>query len=194
MTFYSGVKSLDAEITIDFAEGNIHMDYSRNHLGSPYNSNTSAVLDSEWDTMPQIEKLKVTLWISFMVFSLPCLLFVYQPLSTYLANHRTISAKAHYEHQAFLKYFYQYMGGIYKHIEEGDLKTTTCKFHLPHNLWMEYELHGEYQDKIKTISLRRRFLRKKRFGKYWETRQNGWDLIFEFTDIPRSGSVIVREI
>lgn len=194
MTFYSGVKSLDAEIIVDFIRGDIHMDYSLNSLGSLYNSNTSMVLGSEWAGKSFLVKMQYILWGTLLILATPTMVW-YVPLSTFLFNKGFVkSPEAQYDHQNFMRWFWTNYRGIYERKMEGVLKDTILEFKLPHNLYVEYELEGDYQNKIKSVSLLRNFLRHKKFGTFWETRQDGWKLIFEFVDIPQWGSCIVRDV
>lgn len=81
--------------------------------------------------------------------------------------------------------------GIMEYIFECQHNSNTLLYHLPQNLWFEYELEGDYRDKVKTIELRRRFVKIiYDFGVY--DQQDGWNLIFKFKGIPMHGKCIIR--
>lgn len=196
MTRYSGVRALDAEIVLDFVEGIVTMDYSLNKLGSPHLSNNSVVITSEWKSLPFLERIKYALWRAGLAFtSVVGVIPVYMVCFTLLVEHGIIiDPKKHQWHHEFLKYYFQNLKGVWEQSRCGDLKDTTLEFRIPYNLWFEYELEGEYRDKIESISLLRNIVRQWVCGKFLQTRQDGWKIVFKFGSVPSTGSCIVRSI
>lgn len=193
MTEYIGERSHDAEIVVDFFKKSVTMDYSLNKFGSPHNSNSSAVLSNAFRSMPFTTKLyeagKST--VVFAIVTIP--IIVIMPVMTSLTEHKIItSGKIHYLYQQILKYGMVNTRGLVEQIKEGALFQPNVSFKINNNMWFEYELDGEYQDKIQTISLKRNFIKILVFGKYPKIQQSGWNVIFEFDGIPQAGSCIVR--
>jgi len=194
MTRYGGTKALDAEMKIDLINNTILLDYSTVTGVARGNSNTGIVLSSEWECAPTLTQLKYVLWAMaialirvFVVFPLYCIYF------TVLANYGVIkSADAHFDHQNLLKYVYTFVFGTVEKVTSGELKEPQLVVYTSNNLYFEYVLEGEYKEKIKSVSLVRHYGAWKRFGVFREVRQYGWNLIFEFSDPPKSGSCIVQ--
>lgn len=193
MKLYAGIKSLDAEIFIDLESCKISMDYSKNYLGLPTNSNTSAVLDREgWMAQPFSTRLKWVLIRSFLpsLILIPYLLYV--SFSTYYFLIFKSDAKGQLDHQELIRYLTAIMNGMLEEERGGALLEKKLEFIMPNNIWVEYELKGEYQKFVKKISLTRNFMTFYRYGKFKTTQQNGWKLTFEFSELPSSGSCLVR--
>jgi hypothetical protein len=115
------------------------------------------------------------------------------PIMTYCTEYKLITnPNIHYSYQKLLKYTFAGTKGIIEETKTGKLFEPMLTFTISNNIWTEYELDGEYQEKIKSISLKRHLITHYVFGKYKSCRQNGWDVIFEFTDPPQSGSCILR--
>ena len=192
MKLYEGSKSLDAEITIDLVEGEVTMDYSLNKHGCVFDSNTSVVLESEWRkrrTLPIAIKRALFWYIVFPAkFAMPFIQTGY----TFL---HSIGFKKEwqYKYQNFLKWMYsnEY---IHEKVVSGEIRSQSITFWMEKNIWMEYTLSEEYSEKIKYIYLLRHFETGYLFGKYREVRQNGWDLVFSFTEPPKRGSCKVRHV
>lgn len=194
MTLYPGTKSLDAEIALNFFDGNIVMDYSLNKFGSPYESNTSTILASEWKTTSIVLKFIYLVWLGILLLALFAVALIVTTM-TFLSYHRFVTNhKIQYYYQSYLKFFYSNLKGISEQSSTGQLYSNQLIFIIPNNLWIEYELSGEYQNKIKVISLLRNFINRKRFGRFAEKVQWGWKIVFEFVDIPQSGSCIIRYV
>ena len=192
MTEYSGIKSLDAEVTLDFIKKNIIMDYSLNKFGSPYESNSSTVLNNTFKKISFIEKCKeVFMFGCTGIALLPIACF--SPIHTFCTEHQLITnPKIHYGYQQLLKHICIRGRGMVEQCKSGELFEPIITFSIHNNVWFEYELGGEYSNKIKSVALKRRFLKIYRFGKYPYQQQSGWNVIFEFTEIPKSGSCILR--
>jgi hypothetical protein len=192
MAEYAGVKALDAEITLDFDTKKVTMDYSLNKFGSPYSSNTTTVLHSTFKHLPLRKKLmEHARCAGYCFLTLPVL--ACSPIHTFLSTHNIVNnAWFDYNYQKLLKHVVVATEGISEQSKSGELFEPMLVFSMPNNLWFEYELDGEYQDKIKSISLKRKFITRYTYGKYPHQRQVGWNVIVEFTDIPKSGSCILR--
>lgn len=191
MTKYSGEKSLDAEITLDFSGKNVTMDYSLNKFSSPYDSNHS-MLRNEFARLPLRRKIFENAKSLGKALIVPPVILL-SPLHTFCSEHQIIkNPNIHYAFQKTLKDLYVGIGGLTEQEKSGELSGTVLEFVIPHNLWFEYNLTGEYQDNIKTISLKRRYITRYIYGKFPKVIQSGWNVIFEFTEIPKSGSCIVR--
>lgn len=188
MTRYAGVKSLDAEITLNLLDGNISIDYTHNSSGNPFESNRSATIYSEWKDAPFLTKFLYALWWEITHFVMPFGLIFYVPIMTWLGSRQMLSPESQYKHQKFLKWYYIQSSGIRVQRIAGKNDRKTVLFHIDANVWLEYNLCGDYRDKIKSISLKRNFQLFKRFGVFNELRQNGWNVIFEFTEPPQHGS------
>jgi hypothetical protein len=192
MTEYSGAKSLDAEITLDFLKKNLVMDYTLNQFGNPHDSNTSTILNDTFRILPWSVRLAEALVSTCTMFiAIPVL--AVSPIHTFCTEYGLITnPMIHYKYQQLLKYTMIHTRWMAEQSKDGELFEPRLLFNLQNNIWFEYELDGEYQDKIKTISLKRRFMKFYRFGKYPREQQVGWSVIFEFTEIPKSGSCILR--
>jgi hypothetical protein len=192
MAHYAGVKALDAEITLDFDTKKVTMDYSLNKFGSPYSSNNTTVLHSTFKHAPLrerlVERVKCAGYFALAIPVLTC-----SPIHTFLSVHNILNnAWVDYNYQKLLKNILVMTEGLSEQRKTGELFESKLTFSMPHNLWFEYELDGEYQDKIKSISLKRKFITRYTYGKYPHQRQVGWNVIFEFTEPPKSGSCILR--
>lgn len=192
MTEYSGNKALDAEITLDFLKKNLTMDYSLNKFGSPYESNTTTTINDSFRVLPLKMRLAESIVAgSTLLCGMPFMML--SPFHTFFTEHKIITnPMIHYKYQQILKYVLIHTRWMVEQSKSGELFEPVLTFRLQNNVWFEYELDGEYQDKIKTISLKRRFIKKYLFGKYPREQQVGWNVIFEFTEIPKSGSCILR--
>lgn len=192
---YFGNKSLDAEIILSFVMGEVTMDYSLNKFGYPNNSN-SVVMNSEWRNQPFSVKIKCMM--------LDTLLFVGRifgatafPMSLFarLTEMKLLKdPKWSYKHQKFLKWYFTNLNGIRQQSHSGELKNLVLMFTIPDNLWVDYELEGEYKEKIKSISLLRNFTVFYRYGRFKEIRQNGWNVVFEFISEPSQGSCVIKYV
>jgi hypothetical protein len=195
MTHYPGKRALDAEITINLLEGSIDMDYSLNKFGDPLDSNHSVAINSTFRKLPKKERL---MWAcsagGFRISGTLVIMFL-MPLFTFLVGQKIITnPKYHYKYQKLLKEYEEIAFGVFEQFHSGQLPSNYLIFLVGKNIWLEYELTGEYKEKIKTISLKRNFVRMIKFGKFPEEKQDGWNLIFEFTEIPTSGSCLVRYV
>jgi len=193
MTEYAGTKSLDAEIVLDFIKKNVTMDYTLNKFGSPHNSNYSVTLNNTFRNLPFFQKIiQSSTSVGIMVLLTIPIVFV-MPIMTFCTERNWITnPKIQYNYQKILKYSMLSTRGMYEQVKDGELPEPMLMFCISNNMWFEYELSGEYQDKIKSVSLKRKFITHYVFGTYPKQQQHGWNVIFEFTDIPKSGSCILR--
>lgn len=189
MTLYAGTKSFDAEIILNFIEGSVTMDYTLNKYGNFFESNTSTVLESEFKSKSVSVKLIYLLWNFILLLANPLVLCGMISMG-FLGNKKIITnPKIQYYWQCYLKFFYSNLNGIDEQSHEGKLYENKLTFTIPNNLWLEYELKGEYQNKIKSISLLRNIVNRKQFGKFHKRMQRGWKVVFEFIEPPQNGSV-----
>lgn len=192
---YSGNRSLDAEIVLDFQSGNLIMDYSKNHLADPRDSSCSAFLDKgELRTAPLKTQL---VWAAIsayfgMLIVIPYTLYI--KYFTFWATFHGVSAQGQYDHQELIRYVNFIFRGTAEASKTGCLWDHEVVFNIPNNIWWEYELEGEYQEKIASIALVRNFITYYRFGRFKSIRQNGWKVIFRFKELPQSGSCVIRYI
>lgn len=192
MVDYVGARSLDAEITLDFIKKEVLMDYSLNKFGCPLESNTSTVMNSSFRNLSVFERAyQFGLSVVRMSVFTPVLLC--SPVITYLAHFNLIqNPKIHSLYQKFLAYTFKNVSGVFEQTKIGKLYEPTLTFYIRDNVWFEYALEGDYQDKIKSVSLKRRFVTHYLYGKYRREVQRGWNVIFEFTEIPQNGSCVLK--
>jgi hypothetical protein len=194
MSKYFGSKSLDAEIKLDFIAQTITMDYSLNKKGSPYYSNDTVVTFSEWDLLPKITQLKYMVWTMLLYVTDP-LIKVYSRLFTFSTENGLIKNKEwQYYHQNLLECYFTNTGGIIEVVHDSGLLGTTLEVPCSSNLYVKYELSGEYKENIRSVSLLRNIITYRRYGKFLEKVQRGWKVVFEFTRPPASGSCVVRYV
>jgi hypothetical protein len=194
MTVYPGNKSLDAEITLNFENGTVLMDYSLNKYGSPYSSNTSTTLYNQWKNQTIQTKIYYLLKSIPLIFISIVTSFIV-PCFTFLNKHGLIkSTNAQYQYQRFLRWIYSNTLGIYVQRKGGSIDTTELIFYFPNNIFFEYKLKGDYEKQIESISLLRNFARHMIFGKFEKIRQRGWKIIFRFRNPPKDGYCEVRGI
>jgi hypothetical protein len=192
---YSGVKSLDAEITVDFIAKHVRMDYSRNYTSDWTNSNSSRPINVlQWNTMPRWTRLSALIILAYLPTLIAIPYFLYQPFHHIWVKLFGITESGQYEHQEFLRYVQTILHGTVEVTKEGPMKEPSLTFILLNNLWLEYELEGDYQTHIESISLVRNFITHYKMGKFKFITQRGWKLIFTFIEPPQSGSCLVRYI
>jgi len=171
------------------------MDYSLNSFGSPFSSNDSTVISNEWRDAPFLKRLP------YAAFSL-LLLVAFIPLGilipTFTAINQSKAIKPgpiwQLRYQKLLKWYLENALGTLEQSREGELKDFVLVFTIPNNIWIYYDLKGEYSEKIQMVALKRRFLIQYKFGRFKEIRQRGWNVVFTFSDLPRSGSCTIRHI
>jgi hypothetical protein len=194
MGTYYGSKSLDAEIILDLEKGTLTTDYSLNKFGSPFSSNNSVIRNSEWLEIPIKKRLPWALYVTGLAFLGPFMaLFMFYGTIIFNSKH-VKDHKAQHEYQKILRWYYSIIRGIGEKTCEGKLVEPILKFEIPNNMWLTYEMTGEYKDKVRKISLMRNMVKNYKFGKFPREKQDGWNFIFEFSEIPASGSCRVKYI
>jgi hypothetical protein len=195
MTLYAGDRALDAEILLDLAEGkNLTIDYTLNRYQSGMNSNRAVIENHEWKNTSKKEKFKHSMVAAGTGCLIVPLLFL-MPLITALVNMGVLNNKnIHYKYQNLLKRITTATGGIWEESCCGEAHQKTITFTIPSNMWFEYELEGDYQTKIKKISLKRNIIKFRMFGKFLQRKQKGWNVIFEFIELPTNGSCTIRYV
>lgn len=196
MSIYSGNKSLDAEIKLNFIDRTITMDYSLNKFGNPYSSNHSVILNNSCKKQPILTRIKcAVIGIVASIISIP--VFSFMPIMTFMTEHDIIgenSKNFQYKVQRMYRYVLVHSRGIYEQSHSGKLNGNILAFHIPNNLWVSYELDGEYEEHIKSVSLSRNFVKHKIGGEFDCLKQNGWNIIFEFITPPESGSCYIEYV
>jgi hypothetical protein len=187
MTVYPGNKSLDAEITLNFENGTVLMDYSLNRFGSPYQSNDSTILYNQYRNLQPIERLKEeTIHLFFILLFLGLIPII--PIMTFLNSHQIVNQpNIQYKYQKYLRWVFLNAFGSYIQSKGGPLNNDELTFIIPNNLWVEYNLRGDYQEKVKSISLLRNFVRYMLDGKFEKIQQRGWKVVLKFKSPPQNG-------
>jgi hypothetical protein len=195
MTLYAGDRALDAEIILDLDEGkSLTIDYTLNRYQSGMNSNRAVIEDHEWKSISKKERFKQSMIAGVTGFLIIPFLFL-MPLMTALVNLGVLNNKnIHYKYQNLLKRITTATGGVYEESRCGEAHQKTITFTIPSNMWVEYELGGDYQTKIKKISLKRNIIKFRLFGKFLQQKQKGWNVIFEFIEPPTKGSCTIRYV
>lgn len=189
---YGGSKALDAEIKIDFSGKQILMDYSTVKGMARYDSNHSVFKKDDWKTQPFHIRILYILWIELLRATGP-VFALYQLYFLSLVNHGWITdADAHYDHQCLLKYYNSFTDGTCEKSRSGPLESKRLAFLVPSNMFIDYQLTGDYKEKISSIALTRRYLKFKQFGRFERIRQAGWLMTFEFSSPPQDGSCTVE--
>lgn len=192
-TIYSGTKSVDAEIVINFSNNSVVMDYSNNEKGAEGNSDYGLYYESEWKTLPVPVRLKQAFITTFALFVERLILpFIVVTVTLLQSNGYLLSEKHQYAMQQLRKWFCVNKLGTVEIIQR--ITSTNTVIHIPHNLWVQYELSDNASKYIQEIRLIRHFDNFYRFGKYHEIRQNGWDIVFIFTTLPENSLVSVRYV
>lgn len=178
---YTGNKSSDAEITMDLVKGIIDFDYSLNRFGRARNSNSSCVLQKEFRNI-SIKELILSIPYNFVA--------IYATFAMLPLIQKIISQ---YTAQKIAVWGMKRLRGLQEQQAIGKQETKSVSFFIPINLWFEYELDGDYSDKIHKIELRRRFIKRI----YWYGscfRQQGWNVIFTFLEPPQYGYVVLKSV
>lgn len=195
MTLYAGDRALDAEILLDLDEGkDLTIDYTLNRYQSGMNSSRAVIENHEWKNASKKERFKYSM-IAVVTGCLIVPLIFLMPLITVLADIGVLNNKnIHYKYQNLLKRITTATGGIYEESCCGKAHQKIITFKIPSNMWVEYELEGDYQTKIKSISLKRNIIKFRMFGKFLQRKQKGWNVIFEFIELPTNGSCTIRYV
>lgn len=192
---YIGNRSLDAEISIDFRTGKVLMDYSSNSFHDPLNSNTSMVEDerNQWLNLPKW-KMHLLAIIFGQRYAWEFLVGILMGISTRLMRRKLFPEKLHYPYQNFLKNYYRLFYGTYHESFEGEMAGTILQVPVDKNIWVSYELEGDYEKYISQIHFDRRIREFHKFDNYPLFVQDGWVLTFEFEQPPQNGSCKVTYV
>lgn len=188
MGLYAGAKSLDAEITLDLTKCVIQMDYSLNKIQCDKSDSNNSFFDSpnnvEYDYNPSI---LTRIHDSFKRLYL----VIKEHFWTISITKKQPTKEEAYAYQKFLEYYQKYFYGVSEYVFEGQHNSKEIIYHLANNIWLQYDLEGDYKNKIKTIQLKRRMIKNTgKFGVYLA--QDGWNLIFTFKGIPMHGKCTIR--
>ena len=191
MSIFHGSKSLDAEIFVDLDNKKITMDYSQNKFQG-YDSSYSASRNSKFLEYPLKARLSAVLLSMYLYFGCFILVF-YLPLFSYLSNHGIIKNEIeHLEYQKFLKWYRSSRYGTFYFEQSGNADASKIIVNLQSNVWMTYKCEGDYKKYISGLSLTRNFVGFKRYGLFEEEKQFGWNLTFNFSQIPKEGKIYVE--
>jgi hypothetical protein len=197
MSRYDGNRSLDAEIYLNFENGELKMDYSKNKYGNPFNSQTCIMSstdssNTEWRKEPLKVRTKHAFIHSISNNSRILPIVFLHSLLSYVGIIR--NPETHYKVQRFMRWRQIKTDGIYSQTVSGEQHDPYVVITLPSNMWFEYALEGEYREYIRKLSFTRRFVDHKRYGIYPQRKQEGWNVIFDFTQPPKSGSCTVSYV
>lgn len=98
-----------------------------------------------------------------------------------------------YRFQSILKEIAKVDRGIKEYEIKGRIYTNILTYRIDRNLWFEYELEGDYKDKIRSISLKRNVITEIWMGME-RKRQYGWIITFTFSKNPEEGRLILRHV
>lgn len=185
MSTYIGDKSLDAEVSINLVEGKIIMDYSLNQFFNPCDNYSYSTKKK----LPIIKKIEILLKDIWSVYYSLIYCFVFYAHIFVLTILRKDSQYWYQKHQKNLNLIVTGM----KIIEKSGASSESITYQLDKNLWFEYELFGEYREKIKSISLKRHIITV-----VWQgisrKKQEGWIVEFKFISAPQDGKLILRYV
>jgi hypothetical protein len=196
MTIYSGNRSLDAEIKLNFSDGEIQMDYSLNKYGSQYSSNRSVKLKDTYRKLPVWTQFKCEL-IRGMYCGIAIFVAVGMPISSNLAEMGILGKYfkgLQFRIQNFYKKVFSTINGINEQEYSGELSGTRLAFRIPNNLWVDYEMGGDYEKYVTSVQLSRNFVQFYTMGKYPCLKQHGWNMVFEFSNAPKAGFCVIRYV
>ena len=176
MNPYKALKSADAEIILDLEKGKAFFDYSKNRFGRKFNSNYCVLSKTGEYDKNIFDEIKSLLYFYLMLFG--------SPLMVFFPEHQ-------YKWQKLLKKMCLDIRGMQIQTSIGELKDNKLIFNIDNNIWFDYELEGEYKEHIKNICLLRHFIIKIKNGITFH-KQSGWDVIFEFKEIPKNGNCVLR--
>ncbi len=192
MTKYIGKRSMDSEMFIDLEKGTVLFDYTLNKFQDDLLSSNQSFFNFnnnvDYDTDTSLKSF-LRMKISDNKARLIHLLYIISVKYKFKLkwDGRDI---AYANQEATINYIKRHYG-ISEYTFEGQHNSNILTYHLTSNLWFEYELEGDYRDKIKNIELKRRFVRNIHENGISD-QQDGWDLIFNFGGIPMHGKYIIR--
>lgn len=196
---YIGKKHLDAEMEIDLEKGIVIMDYTLNKFQADPEDSSNSFFNFDKIQVHEVPLLvEIAKIIRETVFR----------IAARVMSHERYRNKLQMQWQQFLKERHENQTGINEYTVEGQFDSKKLIYHLDTNLWFEYELEGDYKNKIQRILLKRRFVKNTINGRMYDLEgnyikdcsgekmitQDGWNLIFEFKGIPIYGSCVIRYV
>lgn len=186
---YIGNTASDADIEMNLEERYIRMDY--NGKATFYNSN-----DMHFKTDYKKGRIIFVIYSMFVpVFILFISQIVVFVMSFIECFFKTIWKKYNlqYTYQITMKTLLCLVNGFATEKIEGKLYSNILTISIKSNLYVEYELFGEYEKLVNKISLKRKIIEiDTPVAKIKQ--QKGWNFIIEFKEIPQSGFVEVKYI
>lgn len=181
---------MDSEILIDLDKGTALFDYSLNRFQDEQIDSNNSFFDFgnniEYETKAITKKAETKKLLSRIKF-----LFKYMVVDCLYRHFSALRPRIQYLSQELTILYHKRYFGIKEYTLEGQYSSKELTYHLPMNLWFEYELEGDYREKIKSIELKRRFVKTiHELGIF--DQQDGWNLLFEFHGIPMHGKCIIR--
>lgn len=169
------------------------MDYSLNKYQIPMNSNRSVCIDDDvWNGLSSIEKLKYGI-PNFLFFIITIVPFaVFQIVFTVEQKIGIVGKTAQYEYQKLLKWYYVKLSGIWIQTKSGEYNDRVLTFTVPNNLWIEYYMTEDYQRYVTSVSLIRNFVDYLRGGRFPCRKQQGWNVVFKFSEPPKNGLCSIK--
>lgn len=189
---YLGKRSMDSEMFIDLEKGTIKFDYSLNKYQQDLLSSNQSFFDFNNNIDYDVETSLITKIKTFLsIYKLLIIHLLYRYSVTFNRKIKWGGQDIAYVHQeAQINHIITHFGTS-EYTFEGRHTSKEIIYHLSSNLWFEYELEGDYRDKVKSIELKRRFVRNiHKFG--ISDQQDGWNLILNFRGIPMHGKCIIR--
>lgn len=189
---YLGKKSMDSEMFIDLAKGTIKFDYTLNKYQDDLLSSNQSFFDfnnnidyETDDSLKSFIKERLSLYKVLIIHLLYIISVKYNRKISW--NGQDIA----YANQEAEIYYMRTQYGTSEYTFEGRHNSKELIYHLSSNLWFEYELEGDYRNKIISIELKRRFVRNiHKVG--ISNQQDGWNLRLMFSGIPMHGKCIIR--
>lgn len=183
---------MDSEMFIDLTKGTIKFDYSLNKYQDDLLSSNQSFFDFNNNVDYDIETSFIKRIKTFLfIYKLLIITLLYR-YSVIFNRKITCEGKdIAYAHQEANIHYIIDRFGTSEYTFDGRHNSKEITYHLTSNLWFEYELEGDYRDKIKSIELKRRFVRNiHKVG--ISDQQDGWNLSFRFKGIPMYGKCIIR--
>jgi len=191
---YSGNRSVDAEIELDIENGVIHMDYTDSfYPGAWQNSNTRLVKEVYHEYNRCILfRLSDAIYCAFSTWILLLIILIKTILEKFFYKY-WVKYDLQYKYQSILKLHFRTMHGMFETVISGKLNEKRLVIPIRSNIWMDYEIIGDYSTYITKVSLKRRFITKHTYYSSVK-KQDGWEVIFEFNDIPLEGKCVLKHI
>ncbi len=189
---YEGKGSMDSEMFIDLNKGTIKFDYSLNKCQDDLLDSNNSFFDFnnniDYDVETSfITKIKKVLYL----YKLLIITLLYRYSVIFNRKIKWNGQDIAYAHQEANIHYIIDRFGISEYTFEGRHNSKEIIYHLSSNLWFEYELEGDYKEKVISLELKRRFVRNiHKVG--ISDQQDGWNLVLKFRGIPMHGKCIIR--